>query len=85
MDWNLWLKGLLAGVIGAVAGALFDLVGGMVANGGVIDWHHVETVAIGTAAVAVLGYLKRSPLPPGDALPGGQRATDPPPVPPKEK
>ena len=74
---TLWLHGLVAAVIGAIAGALIDYLTRVTSGVVAVDWQQLATTAGISALLAVAGYFKHSPLPPPDALPGGKRATDP--------
>ena len=64
---NTWLKSILALFIGGFAGALADLLTSVLSsenfNFDLVSLQRMALVALLTGAVAVLGYLKQSPLP----------------------
>lgn len=65
MNWKIWLKGLISAAIGGAANA------GLVAIIAPEQFNFQEglsrlgTMAIGGAIIAILSYLKQSPLPNG--------------------
>ena len=67
MTLKLWLHGLMAAAISGLASATGGSIGATVAGLDVFSpvfWKVTGGAAIGGALVAVVGYLKQSPLPP---------------------
>jgi riboflavin transporter FmnP len=63
VDWNkipVWLKGFLAGLAGAVGGALVDIAPTLI-QGGVINWTGVKNAAIVGGFLFIIGYFKNIP------------------------
>lgn len=63
---NVWLKGLLAAVIGGAAGAGISLFSDPLAFDLATGWKKLLGAICGGALIALFGYLKQSPLPSKD-------------------
>lgn len=60
---NVWLKGLLAAVIGGAVGAGASLMTDPVTFDFSTGWKKLLGAILGGALIALFGYLKQSPLP----------------------
>jgi len=58
MNWKIWLKGLVAAILGGGAAGATSVIG----NGSDFNGKAVGAAAAVGAITAVLGYLKQSPL-----------------------
>lgn len=63
MDWQLWLKGLIAAVIGGAANAVTVMIVDPAAFNFSDGGHKLLTFAGVSALISAALYLKQSPLP----------------------
>ena len=63
MNWNVWIKGLAAAVIGGVAHSIVLIIVDPLSYNLNEGLRKLLTVAVTSAIIAAAAYLKKSPLP----------------------
>lgn len=66
MDWMIWLKGLIAAVVGGVANTVTLMIADPLTFNLGEGFDKLVTVAATSAIVSAAMYLAKSPIPEGD-------------------
>lgn len=63
LDWQSWLYGLFAGIIGGAATSIVTIAGGQMVGAATFTPRQLITVGVISAIINAAMFLKQSPLP----------------------